>query len=257
MPQTLNATTAATAAARTVGATKVYGRGAAEIHALNNVTVDIGAREFTAVMGPSGSGKSTLVHCMAALDTPTSGSVFIGDTEISQLDDTTLTKLRRDHVGFVFQEYNLIPTLSGEENILLPLAIAGRKPDPDWYRTVIDTVGIRDRLHHRPSEMSGGQQQRVACARALVGQPSIVFADEPTGNLDSTAGAAILAFLRKSVTAFGQTVVMVTHDPIAASYTDRVVFLRDGEIVGELREPTAASVLERMADLQHPASMGS
>jgi putative ABC transport system ATP-binding protein len=240
-------------AAHTVDATKVYGRGGGEVRALNGVTVEIVAAEFTAVMGPSGSGKSTLVHCMAALDSPTTGSVFIGDTEVSGLDDEELTRLRRDHVGFVFQEYNLIPTLSGEENILLPMAIAGRKPDPGWYDTVIDAVGIRDRLHHRPSEMSGGQQQRIACARALVGRPSIVFADEPTGNLDSTAGATILEFLRQSVTVFGQTVVMVTHDPIAAAYTDRVIFLRDGQVVGELESPTQQGVLERMSALQTPA----
>ncbi|MCL3820365.1 ABC transporter ATP-binding protein [Aeromicrobium wangtongii] len=243
-------TTPGAVAARTVGASKVYGRGDAAIHALDDVTVDVAASEFTAVMGPSGSGKSTLVHCMAALDTPTSGSVYIGDTEISTLDDEGLTRLRRDQVGFVFQEYNLIPTLTGKENILLPMDIAGRKPDREWYDTVVDAVGIRDRLGHRPAEMSGGQQQRIACARALMGRPSIVFADEPTGNLDSVAGAAILAFLRRSVTDFGQTVVMVTHDPIAASYTDRVIFLRDGKIVGELRSPTTQLVMERMAALQ-------
>ncbi|MET0821938.1 MAG: ABC transporter ATP-binding protein [Aeromicrobium sp.] len=248
MPEIITARSAI--AARTLDVSKIYGGGDATIRALDGVTVEIGAQEFTAVMGPSGSGKSTLVHCMAALDTPTSGSVLIGDVEVSGLDDTRLTRLRRDHVGFVFQEYNLIPTLSAEENILLPLAIAGRRPDPAWYETVIDAVGIRDRLRHRPSQMSGGQQQRVACARALVGRPSIVFADEPTGNLDSTAGAAILLFLRRSVTEFGQTVVMVTHDPTAASYTDRVIFLRDGRVVGELRNPTAGTVLEQMAHLQ-------
>ncbi|MET0931656.1 MAG: ABC transporter ATP-binding protein [Aeromicrobium sp.] len=237
-------------AARTRDVSKVYGHGASAVRALAGVTVDIRAQEFTAVMGPSGSGKSTLVHCMAALDTPTEGAVFVGDTEISRLNDRELTMLRRDHIGFVFQEYNVIPTLSGEENILLPMAIAGRKPDSAWFDTVIDAVGIRDRLNHRPSGMSGGQQQRVACARALVSRPSIIFADEPTGNLDSTAGAAILTFLRESVSTFGQTVVMVTHDPVAASYTDRVIFLHDGLVVDELLSPTAETVLDHMAHLQ-------
>jgi putative ABC transport system ATP-binding protein len=206
--------------------------------------------EFTAVMGPSGSGKSTLMHCLAALDQPTSGDVFIGSEQLASLGDKALTLLRRDRVGFIFQAYNLVPTLSAEENILLPLSIAGRKPDPGWYDIVIDAVGLRDRLKHRPNEMSGGQQQRVACARALVSRPEIVFADEPTGNLDSTSSAEVLAFLRRSVTEFGQTIVMVTHDPLAASYTDRVVFLADGRVVDEMRNPTADTVLERMAALQ-------
>ena len=241
-------------AARTVDVTKVYGSGAAEIRALNGVTVDILSAEFTAVMGPSGSGKSTLVHCMAALDTPTSGAVFIGDTEVSGLDDTALTLLRRDHIGFVFQEYNLVPTLTGEENILLPLSLAGRKPDREWFDQVVDAVGLRPRLGHRPSEMSGGQQQRVACARALVSQPSIVFADEPTGNLDSTSSGEVLGFLRRSVDEFGQTVVMVTHDPVAASYTDRILFLADGVIVDELRKPDRDQILAKMASLQDAAT---
>jgi putative ABC transport system ATP-binding protein len=239
-------------AARTVDLTKVYGEGDAEVRALDGVTVQIPGGEFTAVMGPSGSGKSTLVHCMAALDTPTSGSVFIGDTDLADLKDKALTLLRRDRVGFVFQAYNLVPTLTAEENVLLPLAIAGRKPDPEWFRTVIDAVGLRDRLGHHPHQMSGGQQQRVACARALMSRPTIVFADEPTGNLDSTASHEILDFLRHSVREFGQTVVMVTHDPVAASYTDRVVFLADGRVVSELRHPTADTVLARMGTLSPP-----
>ena len=243
-----------TIAAAAVDLTKVYGKDDAEVRALAGVTLDIFAGEFTAVMGPSGSGKSTLMHCMAALDTPTSGSVSVGDTQLASLKDKALTELRRDRVGFVFQAFNLVPTLSAQENILLPLSIAGRSPDTDWFVTVVDTIGLRDRLGHRPHELSGGQQQRVACARALVSRPSIVFADEPTGNLDSTSSAEVLAFLRRSVTEFGQTVVMVTHDPVAASYTDRVVFLADGLVVDEMRDPTAESVLERMAALQARAA---
>ena len=240
-------TTAGTApAAHVQNLTKTYGTGQAKVVALDDVTLDIHAGEFTAVMGPSGSGKSTLMHCCAALDTATSGSVFIGDTDLSRLKDKELTRLRRDEVGFVFQSFNLVPTLTAEENILLPLSIAGRKPDADWYRTVIDTVGLRDRLDHRPNQLSGGQQQRVAVARALASRPSIVFADEPTGNLDSRSGAEVLTLLRRSVDEFGQTVVMVTHDPIAASYTDRVVFLADGKVVDELREPDRETVLDRM-----------
>lgn len=242
--------TSPTIAARAVDLTKVYGLGDAEVRALDGVNVDIYAGEFTAVMGPSGSGKSTLVHCMAALDTPTSGAVYLGGTELAHLKDKALTELRRDRIGFVFQAYNLVPTLTAEENILLPLAIAGRKPDPDWHATVIDAVGLRDRLRHRPNEMSGGQQQRVACARALMSRPTIVFADEPTGNLDSTASAEILAFLQRSVREYGQTVVMVTHDPVAASYTDRVIFLADGKVVDELRSPTSETVLARMGALR-------
>jgi putative ABC transport system ATP-binding protein len=193
------------------------------------------------------------MHCLAALDNPTSGDVVIGDVSLADLNDKALTELRRDRVGFVFQAFNLVPTLSAEENILLPLSIAGRKPDPGWFDTVIDAVGLRDRLRHRPNEMSGGQQQRVACARALVSRPQIVFADEPTGNLDSVASAEVLGFLRRSVTDFGQTVVMVTHDPIAAAYTDRVVFLADGRVVDEMRDPSSDSVLERMTTLQNRA----
>jgi putative ABC transport system ATP-binding protein len=236
-----------TVAARAQDLTKVYGEGQAEVRALDGITIDLYAREFTAVMGPSGSGKSTLMHCCAALDTPTSGTVTVDGVELGGLKDKELTRLRRDRVGFVFQSFNLVPTLSAEENILLPLSIAGRKPDREWYDTVIDTVAIRDRLKHRPNELSGGQQQRVAVARALASRPSIVFADEPTGNLDSRAGAEVLTLLKRSVDEFGQTVVMVTHDPVAAGYTDRVIFLQDGRVEEEMREPTAERVLERMS----------
>jgi len=244
-------------AARAEGLTKVYGKDDATVYALDDVFIEIFEGEFTAVMGPSGSGKSTLMHCLAALDTATSGSVFVGSTELSSMKDKALTQLRRDEIGFVFQAFNLVPTLTAQENILLPLSIAGVHPDNGWFDTVIDTVGLRDRLDHRPNEMSGGQQQRVACARALVSRPSIVFADEPTGNLDSTSGAEVLGFLRRSVSEFGQTVVMVTHDPIAASYTDRVVFLADGKVVDEMRNPTADTVLAHMTALQTRAVVGS
>lgn len=237
------------AAASVRGLTKVYGRGDARVVALDEVDLDLYEREFTAVMGPSGSGKSTLMHCVAGLDSATSGQILVGGVEVGALGDRELTQLRRDRIGFVFQAYNLIPTLTAEENILLPLSIAGRKPDPDWYRTVIDTVGLGDRLRHHPAELSGGQQQRVACARALVGRPQVVFADEPTGNLDSRSSAEVLAFLRHSTSDFGQTIVMVTHDPIAASYADRVVFLADGTIVRELRNPSADVVLATMSGL--------
>jgi putative ABC transport system ATP-binding protein len=233
-------------AARVQHLTKTYGSGDAQVVALDDVTVDLHAGEFTAVMGPSGSGKSTLMHCCAALDTATRGSVLIGETDLSRLKDRELTRLRRDKVGFVFQSFNLVPTLTAEENILLPLSIAGRRPDGEWYDTVISTVGLGDRLSHRPNQLSGGQQQRVAVARALASRPSIVFADEPTGNLDSHSGAEVLNLLRRSVDEFGQTVVMVTHDPVAAAFTDRVVFLADGKVVDELRDPDRESVLERM-----------
>jgi putative ABC transport system ATP-binding protein len=236
-------------AARVRDLTKVYGKGEAQVRALDGVSVDLAAGEFTAIMGPSGSGKSTLMHCAAGLDAATSGEVFVGDVDITALRDKELTTLRRDRIGFVFQSFNLIPTLDAQENILLPLAIAGRKPDLAWFDTVIDTIGLRDRLDHRPSELSGGQQQRVACARALVSKPEIVFADEPTGNLDSTSGTEVLNFLRHSVDEFGQTIVMVTHDPVAAAHTDRVVFLADGKVVDEMREPTAEKILERMKRL--------
>ena len=235
-----------TSAARAAALTKVYGSGETRVTALDAVDVEIETGRFTAIMGPSGSGKSTLMHCLAGLDSVTSGHVWIGDTELSALSDKKLTQLRRDAVGFVFQAFNLVPTLSALENITLPLDIAGRKPDQQWLDTVIDTVGLRDRLRHRPSELSGGQQQRVACARALASRPTIVFADEPTGNLDSRSGAEVLGFLRRSVDEFGQTIVMVTHDPGAASYADRVLFLADGRIVDEMASPSAERVLERM-----------
>ena len=234
-------------AARVSGLTKTYGSGETRVVALDDVSLDLMTGEFTAVMGPSGSGKSTLMHCLAALDTADSGSVMVGDQELTVLKDKALTRLRRDEIGFVFQSYNLVPTLTARENILLPLAIAGRSPDRAWYDSVIATVDLADRLHHKPKELSGGQQQRVAIARALVSQPRIVFADEPTGNLDSKSGAEVLDLLRSSVDDHGQTVVIVTHDPVAAAYTDRVVFLADGQIVEELRSPTRDEVLEVMA----------
>ena len=243
-------TTSVTAvAARAADVWKVYGSGETQVIALRGVNVELERGHYTAIMGPSGSGKSTLMHCLAGLDSVTRGEVYIGDTKLTGMADGDLTMLRRTKVGFVFQQFNLLPTLTAQENILLPLSIAGRKPDPGWYDTVIDTVGLRDRLDHRPSQLSGGQQQRVACARALVSRPEVVFADEPTGNLDSRSGAEVLGFLRRSVREFGQTIVMVTHDPNAASYADRVVFLADGEIVDELRDPTAETVLDMMKRL--------
>ena len=236
-------------AARTDLLTKVYGEGQTAVTALRDVTVSFPRARFTAIMGPSGSGKSTLMHCCAGLDTITGGRVFIGDTDLTTLNERQLTQLRRDRVGFVFQAYNLLPTLTAVENITLPLDIAGRKPDQAWLDTVIDAVNLRDRLHHRPAELSGGQQQRVACARALVSRPDIVFADEPTGNLDSRASAEVLAFMRRSVDDMGQTIVMVTHDAVAAGYSDQVVFLGDGQVVDEMAGPTAERVLDRMKAL--------
>ncbi len=233
-------------AARAVDLTKVYGQGDTRVVALDAVSVEFPRGEFAAIMGPSGSGKSTLMHCLAALDTATSGAVLVGDVDVTKLDDKRLTRLRRDKVGFVFQAFNLLPTLTALENITLPMDIAGRRPDRAWLDMVVDTLGLRDRLKHKPSELSGGQQQRVACARALASRPEIVFADEPTGNLDSRAGAEVLGFLRRSVREMGQTVVMVTHDPGAASYADRVLFLADGCIVDEMMEPTPERVLDRM-----------
>ncbi|MGZ4447091.1 MAG: ABC transporter ATP-binding protein [Nocardioides sp.] len=238
-----------TAAARVRHLTKTYGSGQALVTALDDVSLDLEEGEFTAVMGPSGSGKSTLMHCCAALDTADSGSVLLGEQDLTTLKDKALTRLRRDEIGFVFQSFNLVPTLTAEENILLPLAIAGRKVDREWYAEVVATVGLGDRLGHKPQELSGGQQQRVAVARALVSRPRIVFADEPTGNLDSRSGAEVLELLRTSATDHGQTVVMVTHDPVAAAYTDRVVFLADGRVVGELRDPSRDQVLEVMATM--------
>jgi len=233
-------------AASTVHASKVYGKDATEVRALDDVTVGFETGRFTAIMGPSGSGKSTLLHCIAGLDTLTSGSAYIGDTDLSTLDDNHLTVLRRDQVGFVFQAFNLVPTLTADENVTLPLALAGRKGDRDWIDEVVRTVGLQDRLDHRPSELSGGQQQRVAVARALASKPRIIFADEPTGNLDSRSGSDVLQFLRAAVDDFGQTIVMVTHDPVASSYADRIVFLADGKVVDEMVEPTAERVLDRM-----------
>ena len=236
-------------AARTIDLRKTYGKGDAAVVALDGVDLEIERGRFTAIMGPSGSGKSTLMHCLAGLDSVTSGQVLIGDVDVTGLSDKDLTLLRRDRVGFVFQAFNLVPTLSAQENILLPLAIAGRKPDPEWFDLVVRTVGLGDRLRHRPSELSGGQQQRVACARALVSKPEIIFADEPTGNLDSTSSAEVLSFLRRSVDEFDQTIVMVTHDPGAASHTDRVLILSDGQIVDDILEPTREKVLDAMMAL--------
>lgn len=236
-------------AAHAVDLHKTYGSGTAAVHALAGVTVTFNRGQFTAVMGPSGSGKSTLMHCMAGLDRPTSGQTYVGARDIASLDDTGLTQLRRDHVGFVFQSFNLVPTLTAEENITLPADLASQKVDKEWFDYLVRHLGIGDRLAHRPTELSGGQQQRVACARALINRPDLVFADEPTGNLDSNASAEMLAFLQRSVRELGQSVVMVTHDPHGASYADRVVFLADGTIVGELDGPTADSVLERMRTL--------
>ena len=236
--------------------TKVYGEGETRVVALDAVSIGFDRGHFSAIMGPSGSGKSTLMHCLAGLDSITAGSAFIGDIEINRLDDKALTRLRRESVGFIFQSFNLIPTLTALENITLPMDIAGRKPDREWLDTVIDTVALRDRLDHKPSELSGGQQQRVACARALASRPSIIFADEPTGNLDSRSGAEVLGLLRRSVREMGQTIVMVTHDPAAASYADRVVFLSDGRVVDELRDPTQSVVFERMAKLETAGEVG-
>jgi putative ABC transport system ATP-binding protein len=232
-----------------VAARKAYGSGDATVVALADVSVDFARGAFTAIMGPSGSGKSTLMHCIAGLDTLTSGQAYIGDTDIATLSDKERTLLRRDRLGFVFQAFNLIPTLTAEENITLPGDLAGRKLDQEWFDTVISTLGLGERLDHRPSQLSGGQQQRVAVARALVSRPEVVFGDEPTGALDSKTGAELLRFLRSAVDELGQTVVMVTHDPVAAAYADRVVFLADGAIVDELVDPTRDAVLETMKRL--------
>jgi putative ABC transport system ATP-binding protein len=243
---TAEASVSERAAARTIDAVKVYGKAETEVRALDGVTVEFANGRFTAIMGPSGSGKSTLLHCSAGLDTLTSGQAFVGDADLSQLDDKELTLLRRDRIGFVFQAFNLVPTLTAQENIMLPLLLAGRSGDREWIDRVIATVGLADRLHHRPDELSGGQQQRVAVARALASHPAIIFADEPTGNLDSRASADVLEFLRRAVLDMAQTIVMVTHDPVAASYADRIVFLADGRIVDEMQAPTAERVLERL-----------
>jgi putative ABC transport system ATP-binding protein len=239
----------APAIARATNVYKIYGSGEAEVRALDGINVEFGTAQFTAIMGPSGSGKSTLLHCLAGLDRVTSGQIFLGDIELSASTEKQLTLIRRDRIGFVFQAYNLIPTLNAEENITLPMALAGKKPDADWFRQIVDTVRLGDRLKHRPNELSGGQQQRVAVARALVSRPDLMFADEPTGNLDSKSGAEILTFMRDAVNDLRQTIVMVTHDPIAAGYSDRVVFLADGRIVDEMQQPTAERVLDRMKSL--------
>ncbi|MFC9466673.1 ABC transporter ATP-binding protein [Streptomyces coelicoflavus] len=249
----MTATTVTRAAARVVDAVKVYGGGDTAVRALDGVSVDFPAGRFTAIMGPSGSGKSTLMHCAAGLDTLTSGAAHIGDTDLSTLDDRRLTLLRRDRVGFVFQAFNLVPTLTVAENITLPLDLAGRRGDTEWVDALIDVVGLRDRLHHRPAELSGGQQQRVAVARAFAGRPDVVFADEPTGNLDSRSGGEVLGLLGRTVRQTGRTVVMVTHDPVAAAHADEVVFLADGRLVDRMDAPTADKVLDRMKAFEVPS----
>jgi putative ABC transport system ATP-binding protein len=249
MTTSTTANTITRSAARAANVSKSYGDGDAAVHALDDVSVSLAAGEFTAIMGPSGSGKSTLLHVLAGLDRPTSGEIYVGDTEITSLKDKALTLLRRDQIGFIFQSFNLLPTLTAAENIVLPIKIAGRKPDAFWVQSIVETVGLSERLSHRPSQLSGGQQQRVAAARALASRPQIVFADEPTGALDSRSGAELLGFLRTAVKELGQTVVMVTHDASAAAYADRVLFLADGKIVDEMREPTADSVLDLMKHL--------
>jgi putative ABC transport system ATP-binding protein len=236
-------------AARMDNGVKTYGEGDAAVHALNGATAEFGRGRFAAIMGPSGSGKSTMLHCLAGLDTLTSGAAYIGDVDLATLKDKDLTLLRRERVGFIFQSFNLIPTLDAQENIVLPLTIAGEKPDTDWYTQIIEILGLSDRLDHLPAELSGGQQQRVAAARALVSKPAIIFADEPSGNLDSKAGAELLAFMRRAVTEFEQTIVMVTHDPITAAYADRVIFLEDGVFVDEMHDPTADAILDRLKQL--------
>jgi putative ABC transport system ATP-binding protein len=249
MTTSTTANTITRSAARAANVSKSYGDGDAAVHALDDVSVSLAAGEFTAIMGPSGSGKSTLLHVLAGLDRPTSGEIYVGDTEITSLKDKALTLLRRDQIGFIFQSFNLLPTLTAAENIVLPIKIAGRKPDAFWVQSIVETVALSERLSHRPSQLSGGQQQRVAAARALASRPQIVFADEPTGALDSRSGAELLGFLRTAVKELGQTVVMVTHDASAAAYADRVLFLADGKIVDEMREPTADSVLDYMKHL--------
>jgi putative ABC transport system ATP-binding protein len=236
-------------AARALNAVKVYGHADTSVRALDGVDVEFAPGQFTAIMGPSGSGKSTLLHCLAGLDSLTSGSVAIGSTILGTLRERQLTRLRRDRIGFIFQAFNLLPTLTAAENITLPLALAGRRPDQAWFNEVVDVVGLRDRLGHRPAELSGGQQQRVAAARALVSRPEIIFADEPTGNLDSKVGGELLAFMRRAVDAFAQTIVMVTHDPVAAAYADRIVFLADGKVVDEMADPTAERAIDHMKRL--------
>lgn len=240
---------AGVAASGATGVSKIYGEGDAAVSALDDVSVDLHAGQFTAIMGPSGSGKSTLLHVLAGLDRPSGGHVYLGDVEITSLKDRALTLLRRDRIGFIFQSFNLLPTMTAAENIVLPLRIAGRKPDAGWVASILEIVGLTDRLDHRPSELSGGQQQRVAAARALASRPQVIFADEPTGALDSKSGVELLQFLRQAVTELGQTVVMVTHDATAASYADRVLFLADGRVVDEMHEPTADAVLDYLKHL--------
>ncbi|MEV0979375.1 ABC transporter ATP-binding protein [Streptomyces sp. NPDC049915] len=249
----MTTTTAVRTAARVVDAVKVYGSGDTAVRALDGVSVAFPAGRFTAIMGPSGSGKSTLMHCAAGLDTLTSGSAHIGDTDLAGLDDRRLTRLRRDRVGFVFQAFNLVPTLTVAENITLPLDLAGTRGETEWIDALIDVVGLRDRLHHRPAELSGGQQQRVAVARAFAGRPEVVFADEPTGNLDSRSGGEVLGLLGRAVRTMDRTVVMVTHDPVAAAHADEVVFLADGRLVDRMQDPTADRVLDRMKAFEVPS----
>jgi putative ABC transport system ATP-binding protein len=249
--------TPTTAAARAVDLTKVYGEGDTQVVALDAVTCEFAAGQFTAIMGPSGSGKSTLMHCLAGLDNATSGEVWLGETALTALNDKALTRLRRDEIGFIFQSFNLVPTLTAIENITLPMDLAGRDHDQEWLDRLIETVGLRDRLSHRPSELSGGQQQRVACARALASRPTVVFADEPTGNLDSRSSGEILSFLQDSVRSLGQTIVMVTHDAVAASFADRALFLADGKIVDEVANPSADDVLDRLKSFDLPAHRGN
>jgi putative ABC transport system ATP-binding protein len=248
-PPVTAGTARAEVAARAVQASKVYGHGSTAVTALDDVTVDLPAGQYTAIMGPSGSGKSTLMHCLAGLDNLSAGHVLIGDVDLSRLSEKELTRLRRDRIGFIFQAYNLVPTLNALENITLPAALAGTTPEPEWLASVIKATGLSDRVKHRPAELSGGQQQRVAVARALASRPDIIFADEPTGNLDSRTGAEILDFMRQAVREMGQTVVMVTHDPVAASYADAVLFLADGQIVDLMADPTPELVLDRMKKL--------
>lgn len=246
----------ASKACRARGLTKIYGQGDTQVLALKDVSVDIETDRFTAIMGPSGSGKSTLMHCLAGLDSITSGEIFLGDISLTGLSDTALTKLRRQYIGFVFQSFNLVPALTALENITLPLDIAGTKIDREWLDTIVDVLALRPRLKHRPAELSGGQQQRVACARAMISRPKVIFADEPTGNLDSRSGAELLGLLRRGVDEYGQTIVMVTHDPTAAATADRVLFLADGKVVDQMYDPTADRVLRRMIAFEAPVGAG-